>query len=537
MDEKNALIKVFLSTLPLGYPALQFISPGDTVENSSCTQDQTREPTFAAREGDWRIGPVVYHVLVDRFAPPADPEAKRHLYAEPRRLVSWNHEPKRGKKIDSSSLWTHEVEFWGGDLESLRGKLDYIAGLGADVLYLNPIHLAPSNHKYDAMDFEVVSPEYGTREDVASLADDLHQRGMKLMLDGVFNHMGCEAPAFKKALSEPNSPEREWFYIGKQYDNGSRGWCNSKNLPELHIEHADVANHIYRAHDSVVQRYLREGVDGWRLDVAYDLGFNILSEITHAAHEAKAGSAVIGEIWNYPEQWFPAVDGVMNFHAREIVLGCLHGKLSGGRAGRLLERMIDDAGIEPILRSWMILDNHDTQRLATMLGSVKQRRLAQVLQFTLPGAPCVYYGNELGQTGGDDPANRGPMRWDLVCDDNETLTWTKSLIEMRHRHRALRLGDFRLLDSDKLLAFSRRTNRYGEFVIVIANPTSRSLTEVIPTRESKVMSASILVDQLSEIEVAVHSGMIEPTVPAHSAMVLTVKPTLVGQYSPYKRVH
>ena len=353
---------------------------------------------YEAREKDWRIGALVYQVLPDRFAPPANLEAKRHLYPAPKILRAWNETPKRGQYLEDAKLWSHEIEFWGGDLQSLRGKLDHVQQLGAEVLYLNPIHLAYTNHKYDAFDYNAVSPEFGTRADVKALAKDVHARGMKLVLDGVFNHMGRNAPKFKEAEANPKSPWRDWFHFGPQYQSGARIWWLAENLPELNLENPEVRDHVFGARDSVVRSYLRDGVDGWRLDVAVDMGFEFLHGLTQAAHAEKPGSLVVGEIANYPKEWFPAVDGVMNFTLREIVLRLADRRLSPSLAAQMLDRMVRESGTENLLRSWLMLDNHDTPRLATVLPDEAQRRLAQLLQFTLPAPPNLYYGGEIGMS-------------------------------------------------------------------------------------------------------------------------------------------
>jgi cyclomaltodextrinase len=380
---------------------------------------------FETREKDWRNGAVVYQVLVDRFAPAADLAAKRHLYPAPKTLHAWDETPAKGRYLPEHKLWSHEIAFWGGDLASTAGKLGYVQGLGADVLYLNPICLAFTNHKYDALDYLQVSPEYGTRADVKALADDLHGRGMKLVLDGVFNHMGRNSALFQQAQADENSPYRDWFVFGEQFAGGARAWWRAENLPELNLENPKVREHLYAAQDSVVRSYLRDGVDGWRLDVAFDIGFVFLDQLTRAAHQEKAGSLVVGEIANYPKEWFPSVDAVMHFALRHLTLRLANGLLDAPTYGRMVTRMIEETGIEHMLKSWIYLDNHDTPRLATTVPDLAARRLAQVLQFTLPGSPNLYYGSELDMPGGDDPEMRAPMRWDLATPDNAALQWTQ----------------------------------------------------------------------------------------------------------------
>lgn len=500
--------------------------------------DEALQGVFEAREKDWRNGAVVYQVMVDRFAPSADLDAKRALYPKPKVLHPWNKPAQRGKYLPQAHVWSHEIEFWGGDLPSLTAKLGYLQGLGVDVLYLNPIHLAYTNHKYDALDYLKISPEFGTRKDLARLTDDAHARGMKVVLDGVFNHMGRNSEAFKQAHSDPQSRYRDWFYFGGQYDGGARGWYQATNLPELNLENPDVRNHLYATAESVVQSYLREGIDGWRLDVAPDLGPQRLSELTQAAHAAKPGSLIVGEIPSYPKEWFPSVDGVLNFTLRDIVLNTVKGLITPATAAGMVDRTVGEAGIEPMLKSWLLLDNHDNPRLAHSLPKTAQQRAAQVLQFTLPGAPNLYYGGELGMTGGEDPENRSPMRWDLVTPANATLRWTQQLINLRKQHRALRVGNFRLVNASQLLAFERFTDRVQDTVVVLFNPGQRVVTERVLIANSKLMNGSSLVDLLDPkaAPLRVMASMVTITLAPGAYKVAAPDVSPIGGYSLFKRV-
>lgn len=491
---------------------------------------------FDKREQDWRNGAIVYQVLPDRFVPAANLDAKRHLYPAPKRLRSWDEMPQRGSYLPAEKLWSHEIDFWGGDLASLATRLDHVQGLGADVLYLNPIHLAYTNHKYDAFDYAAVSPEFGTRSDVRALAADVHARGMKLVLDGVFNHMGRNAPIFQEALANPQSKWRNWFYIGPQYPGGARAWWLAENLPELNLENPAVRSHVWGNPDSVVRSYLRDGVDGWRLDVAVDIGYQWLGELTRAAHAEKPGSLVVGEIANYPRDWMPAVDGVMNFTLREIILRLADGRMAVSLAQRMIDRMVQDAGPGGLLKSWVFLDNHDTPRLATVLPDVQQRRLAQVLQFTLPGAPNLYYGTEVGMTGGDDPEMRGPMPWQRVAAGHPDLAWTKQLVAWRKAHRALRVGDYRPVTAHKLLAFERHTDRALDTVVVIANPSSEAVTETVLVANSNLMNNWDMVSLDGQTRVKISTGMLNLSVPAGATLLLKPEASPGGGYSAYKRV-
>jgi glycosidase len=492
---------------------------------------------YEKRERDWRNGAVVYQVLVDRFAPSANLDAKKHLYPAPKTLRAWTEEPQRGTYLERERVWSHEIDFWGGDIASTASKLDYVQALGANVLYLNPIHAGWTNHKYDSLDFQTVSPEFGTREDVKKLAAELKRRGMKLVLDGVLNHMGRNSPPFKQAEADPKSPYRQWFVFDPKYKGGARTWWGAENLPELNLEHAPVRQHIYGARDSVVRSWLRDGADGWRLDVAYDIGFKYLGELTAAAHAEKPGSLVVGEIPNYPREWFPSLDGVMQIGLGILMHDVANRRIDGSEFMRMVERRIRDADYEHQLKSWVMLENHDSPRVATAIPDPKARKLAQVLQFTLPGSVNLYYGSEVGMEGGEDPAMRGPMRWDRVAAGHPELAWTKQLTALRKQHRALRIGDWRSAEaSNGVIAYERHTDRIGESIFVVINPRPQEVDATVMFTNSKLMDGDNLVDLLSGQTLTCQFAMIRAKMPAQTAWVL--KPQLVrpNGYSNFKRV-
>jgi cyclomaltodextrinase len=499
--------------------------------------DQQVTGVYEQREADWRNGAVVYQVLVDRFAPSANLEAKRALYPAPRKLRDWTEEPRKGTYLETEKLWSHEIDFWGGDLASTMSRLDHVQQLGVDVLYLNPIVLAFTNHKYDASDYLKVSPEYGTRDDVIRLAAELKRRNIKLVLDGVFNHMGRASLRFKDAEADPKSPYRDWFFFGPQYKGGVRTWWNAQSLPELNLENPAVRDHLWAAKDSVVRSWLRDGVDGWRLDVAFDIGFKHLEALTQAAHAEKPGSLVVGEIPNYPREWFPSVDGVMHFGLRKLMIALANRVIDGPTFQRMVARLVRDADYEHILKSWIYLDNHDTFRLATTVPDARARRLAQVLQFTLPGTVNLYYGTEVAMEGGDDPEMRGPMRWDRVAANHPDLAWTKQLIALRKAHRALRVGDFRTAEaSGNVVAFERHTDRAGDTVVVLVNPATTETRATVLVANSKLMDGDNLVDQLSGQIYKFQGSIIETTLPPLTALILKPRTATPEGYSNYKRV-
>ncbi len=481
------------------------------------------------------MGRIVYQVIVDRFVPASNLEGKKHLYAYPRSLKTWDTLPKGGHFMPDAKYWSHELEFWGGDLKSLMKKLDYLKALDIDMLYLNPIFDSLSNHKYDASDYLKISPEYGDHHDLKAIADALHNQGQRLILDGVFNHMGVNSPYFQSALDE-HSPYRSWFYFGAQYPEGVRLWADAKSLPELNLENEAVKDYIYKKESSVIRSYLKQGVDGFRLDVAFDIGYDILKDLTNHAHQEKETALVVGETWNYPKRWLNAMDGVMNFTLREITFHAVENKFTPKEVNALLEKMVVDCGIDGLLKSWNILDNHDTVRLNHRLNE-KDQRLAEVIQFTFPGSPNLYYGSELGMTGGNDPENRAPMDWSLYKEDNPRLVWIKQLIQVHKQEKALMVGDYLPLISSKLIAYERHTDDVSDTILILINPTEVAVEEFILVPDSSLMNYSKFEVILGQIDqVSLIAGLLQVKLAPKSFVLLKPKTQPEKSYTPYKRV-
>lgn len=494
----------------------------------------TTPKEFAKRAADWRNGAIVYQVMVDRFAPSANLEAKKNLYAAPKRFLPWTTEPKQGKNNKELGLWSHELDFWGGDLDSFASKQSYIKELGAEVVYFLPIFEGFTNHKYDTLDYTKVDPQYGSRDDLRRVIKGLHRDGMRVMLDGVFNHLSQYAPMFTQARKDKTDARRNWFYFNERDEYVA--YASVQNLPAWNLENKAAQNFLWGSKDSVVRQYLKDGADGWRLDVAFEVGPEWCGEITKAVHKEKAGSWVVGEISGYPAAWFPNVDGTYNFTPFAMSRAMLEGKMTGSQAGAALQHMVEDAGIENLLRSWVHTDNHDTARLASLITSVEDRNFIRSIQFTVPGSPVLYYGSELGMEGRDDPMNRAPMRWDLVKDSNADLASTRRLVKIRRDSPALRYGDCLPLATEKLFGFVRMTDKVREAVIVLANPTSSPVTESFPTRVGRIMSWGELQDALSGAKYRSVNGMLTVTVPPKHVQILKPVTTVPAGVSPYHRI-
>jgi glycosidase len=249
------------------------------------------------------------------------------------------------------------------------------------------------------------------------------------------------------------------------------------NLPELNLENPAVRQHIWAGRDSVVRSYLRDGADGWRLDTAYELGPTYLRELTAAAHREKPGSLVVGEIANHPGGWTAGDGRGDELPLAHMLLGLANGEIGVAQAGAVIDRTLADVGTEPMLKSWVLLDNHDVPRVATELPDMAQRRLAQVLQFTLPGAPNLYYGCR-----GRHDRRRRPRaaRPDALGPGAATTTprWSGcALITLRQQHRALRVGDYRSAIAGQPAGLRAPHRPRADSVLVLANPGDQPVTE------------------------------------------------------------
>lgn len=502
---------------------------------AALTSSSTTSP-YDAREQDWRNGALVYQIFVDRFFAATPIEQKANLYPSPKTRKVWTDLPKAGRLDSEIGSWTHELEFWGGDLKGIEQKLDYVKSLNADVLYLTPIFAANTNHKYDTQNYFEIAPEFGTIGDFKSLLKSTHKQEMKLMLDGVFNHCGRTSPFFLEIYKDYKHPKRDWFNFGEEFPTGYRAWVGVPNLPAWNLENREVRDYLWNNKDSVVRHWLKEGIDGWRLDVAFELGPDYLVELTKAAQNQRKGSAVIGEISGYPSSWQGAVDGVFNFMAPNLIISACRGEMSGGKAGRLLNQMKEDAGIDHLLKSWLHLDNHDTPRIASVLPKSEDRKLAWAALMTLPGSPVVYYGSELGLPGAGDPANRAPMDWTLVNEKNPDYTWFKQLSEFRTKHRALKIGDFTVLETDSLIAYTRTTDKLRDSVMVLINPTDKPVTETFTTRMGRILSWGEFEDAWTKERFRSITGMATVTLPAKSVRLFTPVTAPVGGVSMYDRI-
>lgn len=465
----------------------------------------------------WVYEAVIYQIFPDRFAIGRGKSVydKEKLYTKRGGTIcEWGTTPIRTGDSRQSKT------FYGGDLWGIAEKIDYIYELGANCLYLTPIFTSPSNHKYDAIDYFSVDPQFGGNRALIKLIKVLKSHSMRLILDGVFNHMSNLSPLFKKA--QRGSEFREFFNF---YETHHRGWWGVQSLPELNLEEVSVRKFI----SLVLTHYLKLGIDGWRLDCGQDLGPVNNAFVASVVKNFSIEKYVISELWTYPSGW-NMVDGTMNYHFRELVISYLKGETT--RAGNLFEKMYRDT--PKIFGCWNMLDSHDTERLATTFPDGDLRKLAIVLQFTYPGVPVIFYGTEVGLDGGSDPECRATMIWDESKWDSELRNFYKQLIRIRKDEIALKVGEFVLINEHPV-AFMRRTQNVQDTIVVAVNPGDE-VNLVVQIPDHRILDRTKFVDLFTDEVFKVTSGTIKIPIQAKSFRIMKLKNETSGMYNQYKRV-
>jgi alpha-glucosidase len=482
----------------------------------------------------WMADQITYQIFPDRFAvgKPHTPASKLKLacyqdstYAL-RRWDELPETPSRGR------------DFFGGDLAGINDKLDYIQDLGMTALYLTPVFIAPSNHKYDTTDFFTIDPQFGGEEALRGLIRELKRRKMRLVLDAVFNHVSDVHPWFL-AARQGKKPFKDFFTFtkGGEYES----WRGFQHMPELNLANEKLQDLLFRKKDSVLQKYLDMGIDGWRFDVAVDVGLGIVREMRTAVSQRFPDAVLLGEVMCYAGDWCNRDDvfhGVMNYYFRDAVLGWLRGDVSARQLNCAADEYFRGYSHAGAVRSWNMLSSHDTPRLRWTIHDAAQRRLAIVAQFTLPGVPFVYYGEEIGMDGGHDPDCRRPMIWDEKRWDKETLAFYRKIIDIRQSHPALRRGELivlgQKLDED-VLVFIRHTDKPDEVALVAINNSTKPLQRIVFTPYSHLYHALPLKNLLDPSQVVhMEAGNVKLEVPPRTAAIFVPDDTRLKNYKFFK---
>jgi glycosidase len=517
-------------------------APSDVVIDQSWALT-VYEPDFVAPS--WTTTGVVYQIFPDRFRngdAANDPQTGDVRYDDPVIAMPWDALPEgycRRYSDDACDQEPHGRDYFGGDLAGITEKLDYLADLGVTVLYLNPIFDSASNHGYDTQDWTRIDPYFGTGADWAELVRQADAHGIRIILDGVFNHVSSDSPFFDRyghyadsgGCEAEDSPYREWFYFRPQLDGvcagpdgpgtvGYAGWSGYDSIPVIQKGLAEVQELLLLGDDSIVRRWLEAGASGWRLDVSSDPTFpdDWWPTFREVVKDRDPAALTVAEQWQKDTTLLRQLRGdrfdtTMNYRFRDAVLGFLAPGLfdrkgfpaSGAPTDPIdfANRMLSQQEDYPpeVYRSLLnLIDSHDTERAlwtltfgdettagreldAAALADGKRRlALAALIQFTMPGMPTVYYGDEVGLTGDDDPDDRRPYPWSDLggTPDDELLDRYQTLAGVRQADPVLTQGDLRFLlvgtDDEGTVAYGRRMDSAAAVVALNRSNEARNVT-------------------------------------------------------------
>jgi cyclomaltodextrinase / maltogenic alpha-amylase / neopullulanase len=443
-------------------------------------------PDAAVDPPTWAVGATFYQIFPDRFYRVGEDTGGESMGGE---LHAWEAP-------------TTVEGFKGGNLAGITAKLEHLQGLGAEVLYLNPIFLSPSTHRYDTLDFFAIDPRLGTLEDLCTLVERAHALKMRVVLDGVFNHVSEHHPMFIDVLERgPDSPYWEWFEVGEwpitsQTDAAYSMWWGHSHLPELRVEHPEVQRYLL----GVATHWLKvANIDGWRLDVAGELPLSFWQQLRQAVRAVKPDAYLLGEYWGDARTFLQgdSFDATMNYPFRRSVLGFLNGDWDASALARDLSRLYFRLPKPSADTQYNLLGSHDIPRLLTVLGgNPALARLAFALQVAYPGTPALYYGDELGLLGQGDPDCRRAYPWTEAHaaqehTDPEMQVFVSRLYRQRRESPVLRSGQFRCFaETPDTLVIERRL---GEQMVSVRVNRASQQTEwlELPVLELSVPQPSL----------------------------------------------
>lgn len=458
---------------------------------------------------DWVKNAIFYEIFPDRFA-------KSDQLEKPTHIEPWDAPLTR-------------TGFKGGDLLGVYEKLDYLQDLGVNAIYFTPIFMSAANHRYHTYDYWHVDPILGENPVFFNLLEEAHRRGMHIVLDGVFNHASRGFFQFNHILENgEKSPYLDWFHVYGFPMNAYQGkpnyscWWNLPALPQFNTDNPQVRKFLFE----VARHWIEQGVDGWRLDVPFEIKDESFWRQFRAATKLPNPDAyLVGEIPSEAQDWLQGdmFDGVMNYQFAAALVGFFgtgfrdEAMISGMMglpevpildAEAFLQRMKVLLEIYPrqnALAQLNLLDSHDTPRFLSMVSENKNAfRLATLFQMTYPGAPCIYYGNEIGMTGGRDPENRAPFPWDEAKWDHDLRDTYKTYTHLRMAHSVLRTGEFvPVYAKDRTIAYLRHLGH--DRMLIAINAGSMPWDLNIPISQH-FADGTVLEDLLGGNDVVVEEG-------------------------------
>ncbi len=476
---------------PWGNSLVKNVGNGEGELNAEGTEFQQTVYEKDFKTPDFLKGGLIYQIFPDRFY---NSKAPKKNVPESRVMRKWGEEPY-WQESQMNGIWNND--YFGGDLKGVEEKLEYLSSLGVSCIYLNPIFEAHSNHRYDTADYEKIDSLLGDESDLESLCKKAHGLGISVILDGVFSHTGCDSKYFNMynryntigAYNSKSSPYFSWYKF-TDYPNGYKSWWGIKLLPEVSEEDEGYREYIC-GKNGILRRWLRLGISGWRLDVADELPDVFLDDLRKAVKEENENAVIIGEVWEDATNKFAygerrryllgeQLDSVMNYPFADAILNYV----KFGNAQAFMSGIMSIVENYPPCVVNVLMNHigtHDTERALTRLAGesaegkdrawqhshnqlsdydylkgISMMKLASLIQYTLPGVPSLYYGDEAGMQGMKDPFNRACFPWDNI--NKELYKWYKRLGEIRRGCKAFKEGSFEpLYAADSAIAYVRRS--------------------------------------------------------------------------------
>ncbi len=452
----------------------------------------------------------------------------------------------RGIQFKEWGTPPEEQGYQGGDLRGVVDKLDYLKELGVNALYFNPIFASASNHRYHTFDYYQVDPLLGGNEALREVIDEAHARDMRVMLDGVFNHASRGFWPFHHILENGgNSPYIDWFTIydwplhpyssDAKHPPNYKAWWSLPALPSLNTENPGVRDYIF----GVARHWVEFGIDAWRLDVPFEIDDDSFwQEFRRVVKDANPDTYICGEIWWDARRWLQGdqFDSVMNYIFMDNVISFFGAKtlrpdykrkhldllpLDAPAFAKAIDKMYGLYDWEINLVQLNLLDSHDTARALWIMGEdVSALRLCVLFQMTAPGAPCIYYGDEIGLSAADDPSCREAFPWHREeMWDRDLLTFYRQATALRHAYPVLRTGTFTPAYAENdVYAFSRKLNE--QEALVVFNTSTRETTRTIPVKELEAVTFNQVWPETDGKTYSVSGGHVEVPLPAREAVVM-----------------
>ena len=515
-------------------------------DTSSISLDDMWKMSVNFEVPDWAKGKIMYHIFVDRF----NRGNKDPLEELPNRTIhsSWDEDMIVGPNKDG--LWN--ADFYGGDLKGVKDKLDYIKSLGVSIIYLSPIVWSQSNHRYDTSDYELVDPYVGTNKDLKDLCDKAHSMGLKIILDGVFNHTGNDSKYFNEynhfdELGAYQSQDSKYFPFYRKYIENNKVffdyWWGMKNLPVCDGNSKEWQQYIY-GEGGIIDLWFDLGIDGLRLDVADELSDNFIEGIRKAVKRNKKDGFIIGEVWKNPMRMGrgyiesgKGMDSVMNYFLIDALIRYFKYK-DVNKLNEVLKELKIDYPLDTILSSMIFTSTHDITRAINIFGTKEfqytgewawnlinnDRKWQNEYKMTkeelergkeiyksyiytltfLPGILSIFYGDEVGLEGMGNLSNRKTFPWNNI--DYDLLNYFISIGKIRNKEKFLETADFNVIDINDNYFMFERVNDLEKALITI-NRTSNSIGIDIPKEYNNSIELYPL-NESSREELTKHGGIV-----------------------------